>query len=42
MSNIKNDPFEYTMSTVKAAFVSVVTKIKDGSILRLNLFLQKK
>ena len=28
LSKIK-DNFEYTMSTVKAAFVSVVTRIKD-------------
>ena len=41
LSKIKVNPFEYTMSTVKAAFVSVVTRIKDGSILKIKPLLQK-
>lgn len=32
MSNIKKNPFNYTMSTVMSAFVSIVNKIKDNSI----------
>ena len=32
MSKIKLNPFEYTMSTVKAAFYSLVEKIKNKSI----------
>ena len=42
LSKIKDNPFEYTMSTVKAAFVSVVSRIKDGSILKIKPLLQKK
>lgn len=36
LSYIKDDPFEYTMSAVKAAFVSVVNRIKDGSIFKIK------
>tara|TARA_B100000945_G_scaffold304595_1_gene290275 strand:+ start:79 stop:864 length:786 start_codon:yes stop_codon:yes gene_type:complete len=36
MSNIKTNPFEYTMSTVKAAFHSIVDRIRDGSIFKIK------
>ena len=36
MSNLKTNPFEYTMSTVKSAFHSIAERIKDGSILKIN------
>ena len=36
LSNLKDDPFEYTMSTVKSAFESIVAKIKDQSILEIK------
>ena len=36
ISNLKTNPFEYTMSTVKAAFYSITQKIKDGSILTIK------
>jgi hypothetical protein len=42
MSNIKTNPFEYSMSTVKAAFYSVVEKIKDNSIFEINPAIQDK
>ena len=32
MSNLKSNPFEYTMSTVKSAFHSLAERIKDKSI----------
>lgn len=32
LSNVKNDPFEYTMSSVKSAFYSLSDRIKDKSI----------
>ena len=32
MSNLKTNPYEYTMSTVKSAFYSICERIKDGSI----------
>ena len=35
MSNLKNDPFEYTMSTVKAAFYSIAERIKDKKIFKI-------
>ena len=36
MSNLKSNPFEYTMSTVKSAFHSVAERIKDGSIFKIK------
>jgi len=42
LSNLKNDPFEYTMSTVKAAFQSIAIKIKDKSILKTKPLDQNK
>lgn len=36
MSNIKTTPYEYTMSTVKAAFHSIFEKIKDKTIFKFN------
>ena len=42
MSNIKNDPFEYTMSTVKSAFHSISKKIKDNSIFKMSADVQDK
>ena len=36
MSNIKKDPFNYTMSTVMSAFVSIANKIKDNSIFNIK------
>ncbi|MDA9697029.1 formyltransferase family protein [Candidatus Pelagibacter sp.] len=42
MSHIKNDPFLYTMSTVKSAFHSVSQKIKDDSIFKIKPIIQNK
>ena len=42
MSNIKTNPFEYTMSTVKAAFHSIVDRIKDKSIFEIEPIVQNK
>ncbi len=42
MSNIKNNPFEYTMTSVKSAFYSVVEKINDKSIFEINPTFQDK
>jgi methionyl-tRNA formyltransferase len=42
MSNIKKNPFEYTMSTVKSAFHSVAERIKDGSIFEIKPVVQDK
>ena len=42
MSNIKTDPFEYTMSTLKSAFHSIAEKIKEGSIFTIKPFDQIK
>ena len=42
MSNIKTNPFEYTMSTVKSAFHSIAEKIKDKSIFEINPTIQNK
>ena len=36
MSNIKTNPFEYTMSTIKSAFHSIAERIKDGSIFTIK------
>ena len=42
MSNIKTNPFEYTMSTVKAAFNSIAERIKDKSIFEIEPIVQDK
>ena len=36
MSNIKNDPFQYSMSTVKSALHSVFDRIKDNTIFNIK------
>ena len=42
MSNLKTNPFEYSMSTVKSAFYSIAERIKDGSILTIKPIVQDK
>ena len=42
MSNIKNDPFEYTMSTVKSALHSVSERINYNTIFNIKPELQNK
>ena len=42
MSNLKTNPFEYTMSTVKSAFHSIAERIKDGSIFTIKPVVQDK
>ena len=42
MSNIKTNPFEYTMSTVKAAFHSIAERIKDKPIFEIEPIAQDK
>ena len=42
MSNLKTNPFEYTMSTVKSAFHSIAERIKDGSIFKIEPEAQNK
>ena len=42
MSNIKTNPFEYTMSTVKSAFHSIGERIKDKSIFKIKADFQDK
>ena len=42
MSNLKSNPFEYTMSTVKSAFHSIAERIKDGSIFKIKPLVQDK
>ena len=42
LSNIKINPFEYTMSTIKSAFHSIVERIKDNSIFRIKPIIQDK
>jgi len=42
MSKIKTNPFEYTMSTIKAAFHSIAERIKDKSIFEINPVVQDK
>ena len=42
MSHLKNDPFEYSMSTVKAAFHSIAERIKDNSIFKIIPSVQDK
>ena len=40
MSNLKTNPFEYTMSAVKSAFHSIAGRIKDGSIFTIKPLVQ--
>ena len=42
MSNIKKNPFEYTMSTVKSAFHSIAERIEDKSIFEIKPDIQNK
>ena len=42
MSNIKTNPFDYTMSTVKSAFVSLLERIKDHTIFKIKPINQDK
>ena len=42
MSNIKTDPFLYTMSTVKSAIHSIAEKIENESIYKITPFKQNK
>ena len=42
MSEMKIDPYEYTMSTVKSAFHSIAERIKDGSIFKIKALIQDK
>ena len=42
MSNLKTDPFKYTMSTIKSAFHSIAERIKDGSIFSIKPVVQNK
>ena len=42
MSNVKTNPFEYTMSTVKSAFHSIAERIKDSSIFKIRPVIQEK
>ena len=42
MSEMKIDPYEYTMSTVKSAFHSLAQRINDKSIFDIDPLIQKK
>ena len=42
MSNLKTNPYEYTMSTVKSAFHSITERIKDNSIFKIQPIIQEK
>tara|TARA_Y100000741_G_scaffold364471_1_gene355593 strand:- start:476 stop:1261 length:786 start_codon:yes stop_codon:yes gene_type:complete len=42
MSNLKTNPYEYTMSTVKAAFHSIAERIKNNSLLNIDPIQQDK
>ena len=42
MSNLKTNPFEFTMSTIKSAFHSIAERIKDNSIFKMNPVIQDK
>ena len=42
MSDVNVDPYEYTMSTVKSAFYSIIHKIKDKSIFKIKPLEQDK
>ena len=42
MSNLKTNPYEYTMSTIKSAFHSIAERINDGSIFSIKPLVQDK
>ena len=42
MSELKTNPYEYTMSTVKAAFHSIAERIKSKTIFEIEPVMQKK
>ena len=42
MSNLKTNPFKYTMSTIKSAFYSISERIKDASIFKIKPLVQTK
>ncbi len=42
MSNLKINPFKYTMSTIKSAFYSISERIKDASIFEIKPLVQTK
>ena len=42
MSNLKTNPFEFTMSSIKSAFHSIAERIKDNSIFKINPVIQDK
>jgi len=42
MSNLKMNPFEYSMSTIKSAFHSIAERIRDGSIFTIKPLVQDK
>ena len=42
MSNLKTNPFEYTMSTIKSAFHSIAERIKNGTIFTIKPLVQEK
>ena len=42
LSKIKTNPFEYTMSTVKSSFYSIVERLKDESIFKIKPIIQNK
>ena len=42
MSMLNSNPFEYTMSTLKSAFHSLVEKISDKSLFKINPVIQDK
>ena len=42
MSDLKTDPFKYTMSAIKSAFHSIAERIKDGSIFTIKPVVQNK
>ena len=42
MSNLKTNPFEYTMSSVMSAFHSIAERIKNGSIFSIEPEIQDK
>jgi len=42
MTNIKTNPFVYTMSTIKSAFHSIAERIKNGHIFKIEPLIQDK
>jgi folate-dependent phosphoribosylglycinamide formyltransferase PurN len=42
ISDLKKNPFEYTMSTVKSAFLSLVQRIKDKTIFKIKTQKQER